>query len=96
MDQEKNISDSRPAQPRKAADCVSGQARKPQHAPPAGFINVPAGHPGRKSLTSSKILNSAEICSRFEQLSGRGGFDALDTDGINKRKISGSETRRTN
>jgi hypothetical protein len=87
--------DSRSLPAQRSADCVSGGAGKPQSAPAAGFIKARAKHPGRQSLSSCQILNSTEICSRFEQLSGRGEPDALDAEGINQRQASGTETPKT-
>lgn len=92
MDQDKRYSDGRPAPQRQAAVCVSGATEK---SPGADFVQ-PATPPSRRTpLNARQFLNSAQICSRFEQLSGRGGEDALDAEGTNKRKSPGAETQQT-
>ncbi len=54
------------------------RSRQSTQAPPAVSVSSPAGehrqtnHPCRTALTPKKILNGEEICSRFDQVSGRG------------------------
>jgi hypothetical protein len=87
--------DSRSLPTQRPADCVSEPVPTLANTPSTGFSKARAKHPGRKSLSSCQILNSTEICSRFEQLSGRGGTDILDAEGINTRKTSGSDSQQT-
>jgi len=86
---------SRSLPPQRPAVCVSEPANNSKHTPTDSFNKARARNPGRKSLSSTQILNTTEICSRFEQLSGRGGSDTLEGEGINKRKPTGTESPAT-
>ena len=92
MDQEKQYPNSRPTQQRQAAVCISGATEKS----PGADTGRPATPPSRRTpLNARQFLNSAQICSRFEQLSGRGGEDALDAEGTNKRNTTGTEPKQS-
>ena len=52
-------------------------------------------HPSRKSQGTRQLLNCSEICSRFEQLSGRNGQDLMDGLGVNRRRASIPESTNT-
>ena len=74
--------------------CVPNPPRKCRNTLPADFIKSRTIHPRRNTLMTRQLLHSAEICSRFEQLSGRGDTSNLDVDRTTKPKTPGREPQQ--
>lgn len=69
--QDEKTNHSRPSQPAPPAVSVSNPVERAQDALPAPIDHMRVNHRCRHVLMPKQLLNGADICSRFEQVSGK-------------------------